>query len=125
MIHYAKMKYIATCSFYDAIERGDNRLVAAEKTVSIANSYEGVDRIIIIFTIVSKLIALNVELTSDLLNYTISAVKSFQSISKAKLNEFIPRGEFVQDLEVESRIIVFALGKRYNTDVLNGAMEGE
>lgn len=126
MIKYAKMNYIANCLFYDAVESGDDRLTAAEKVVSIADSYEGIDRIVIIFTITVKLMHLKIELTSNLLNYAISAVQEFQTIPKEELDELIQREDYIRDMEIVNRRIIRDLRNRYHVDILNDdAEEGE
>lgn len=126
MIKYAKMNYIANCLFYDAVESGDDRLTAAEKVMSIADSYEGIDRIVIICNIIAKLLHLKIELTSHLLDYAVLAVQEFQAIPKEELEELIQREDYIRDMEIVNRRMIRDLRNRYHVDILNDdAEEGE
>ncbi len=125
MIKYAKIQYIIECSFYDGVERGDDRRTAAEKLVYMADSYEGVEWIIIMFTLICKLIHLNIEFTSAFLDRAVSAVQAFQSIPKEELEELIQREDYIRDMEVKNRHICWFLEKNYNVKLQNSAEEGE
>ncbi len=125
MIKYAKIQYMIECSFYDAVERGDDRRTAAEKLVRMADSYEGLEWIIIMFTLICKLRHLNIEFTSDFLDQAVSAVQAFQEIPKEELEELIQREDYIQDMEVKNRNICWFLGRNYNVKIQNIAEEGK
>ncbi len=113
------------CSFYDAVERGDDRRTAAEKLVRMADSYVGLEWIIIMFTLICKLRHLNIEFTSDFLDQAVSAVQAFQEIPKEELEELIQREDYIRDMEVKNRNICWFLERNYNVKFQNSAEEGE
>lgn len=125
MIKYAKIQYIIECSFYDAVERGDDRRTAAEKLVRMADSYEGLEWIIVMFTIIGKFRDLKLELTADFLNQAVSAVQAFQEMPKEELEELIQQEDYIRDMEVKNRHIRWFLENNYNVKFQNSAEEGE
>ncbi len=125
MIQYAKIQYITECSFYDAVECGDDRRTAAKKTMRMADSYEGFERTIMVFTLICKLIHLGMELTSDFLSHAVAAIQDFQSIPEEELEELIQREDYIQDMEIKDRTIRSFLERNYNMKLQNSAEEGE
>ncbi len=125
MIKYAKIQYITECSFYDAVEHGDDRRTAAEKLVRMADFYEGVEWIIIMFTIIGKFIELKLELTADFLDQAVSAIQAFQETPKEDLEKLIQRKDYIRDMEIKNRHICWFLEKNYNMKFQNNAEEGE
>lgn len=125
MIKYAKIQYQTECFFYDAVEQGEDRRTAAEKLMCMADSYEGIEWIIAMFTTIEKFMELKIEPTADFLDHAVSAIQAFQETPKEELEEQIQRADYIRDMEVKNRNIRWCLERNYNVRFQNSAEEGE
>lgn len=114
MLIYSKTKYMALSKYYDAIESGEGQVFAAEQAIGCAELSDEWEQMIFCFTMVEKLLLLNIPLSQYLIDKTHAAIKMFQSMSENILQEQIPVPMYLTNMSREYQRIYALMEEKYD-----------